>query len=95
MSDAKARWLSAKERYEALVSEASELKGKSEMIAGTIAKLEEDILKLTKLTDINKLEDFMARLEKEINLKETTLSEKVAELESQLSEAKKVNTEEL
>ena len=81
MNDVRGNYERAKKRYEELSRSRSESKGKLSALAESAEKTKAEILTLTKLTDIKQLPDFMAKLEKDVNLKQSVLSEKVAEME--------------
>lgn len=51
-----------------------------------LKKLEQEILEMTGLTSLEKLDEYMTRLESELNTRRDTLTEQIAELDAQLSE---------
>jgi len=84
--DSRERWNRAKRRYDELLRAVSAAKGKEEAVREALRASEEEIKKLTKLQDLSGLDAFLDRLEKEINLKETMLAEKISELEGVVRE---------
>jgi predicted nucleic acid-binding Zn-ribbon protein len=84
--DSKERWNRAKRKYDELSRTISAAKGKEEAVREALKVSEEEIKKLTKLQDLSGLDAFVDRLDKEINLKETMLAEKISELEGVVRE---------
>ena len=84
--DSRDRWNRAKRRYDELSRTISAAKGKEEAVGEALKASEEEIKRLTKLQDLSGLDAFLDRLDKEINLKETVLAEKISELEGIIRE---------